>query len=83
MGYAIYEQKIRIHILAHPKSRREEILKKDENTYEIWVREAPEEGKANQAILRLLSRHLGVPRSRFLIRSGLRSKNKWIEIAEH
>ncbi len=70
----------KISVKTHPKSKKIEVLRKDTAHYEVWVREAPEKGKANQAVIKALSDHLGVPPSRLTISSGHTSRNKIIEI---
>jgi len=71
---------LKISIKTHPKSKKIEVLRKDAAHYEVWVKEAPEKGKANQAVIEALSVHLGVPRSQLTISSGHTSRNKIIEI---
>ena len=73
---------MKIFVKAHPKSRKIEVLVKDASHYEVWVREAPDKGKANGALIEALSDHLGVPPSRIRISSGLASRNKVVEIEE-
>lgn len=46
----------------------------------IRVTAAPEKGKANKAVIRLLSRELGIPASRIALSKGIASSNKTIEI---
>lgn len=70
---------MRIQVKAHPRSKKEEVLKKGDTLYEVWVKEAPEDGKANEAILRALARHLGVPRLELSLMAGASSKNKWVQ----
>ena len=65
---------------AHPKSKKEAIRKNGENFYEVWVREAPEGGKANKAICEALAEYVGIAKSKVHVVSGLTSKNKWVEI---
>jgi uncharacterized protein (TIGR00251 family) len=71
---------MKIDVKIHPRSRKIEVLRKDEGHYEVWVREAPEKGKANQALIKALSDYLDVPPSRLTISSGHASRNKIIEI---
>lgn len=59
---------------------REDRLEKAENGYLAYIRELPVEGRANLALIRLLSEHFGVPRSRIAIVSGARSRRKIVEI---
>jgi len=71
---------LKISVKTHPKSKKIEVLQKDPAHYEVWVREPPDKGKANQAVIKALSDHLGLPPSRLNISSGHASRNKIIEI---
>ncbi|MEE8637400.1 MAG: DUF167 domain-containing protein, partial [Dehalococcoidia bacterium] len=64
-----------------PNSRTEE-LSQEGDSFIVKVKEPPREGKANQAVIKLLAQHFGVPQSQVRIISGLRSRNKVIEVAE-
>jgi uncharacterized protein len=46
----------------------------------VYVTAAPEKGKANEALLRLLAQHLGVPPSSLKIVRGHTARTKLIEI---
>jgi len=72
---------MKIQVKVKPNSRTEEVSREGDD-FVVKVREPPRKGKANQAVIRLLAEHLGVPKSRVRILSGFRSKNKVIEIAE-
>jgi len=48
----------------------------------IYVREAAVEGKANDAALRVLAEHLGIPRSRVTLASGHTSRVKRFRIED-
>ena len=71
--------KIRVNV--KPNSRTEE-LTYEGNDFTIKVKEPPKEGKANQAVIRLLARHFGVPQNQVRIVSGFKSKNKVVEVVE-
>jgi uncharacterized protein YggU (UPF0235/DUF167 family) len=71
---------MKIFVKAHPKSKKIEVLQKDVDHYEVWVREAPNKGKANEAVIEALSEHLGMVRSKMSVSSGHASRNKVIEI---
>jgi uncharacterized protein len=47
----------------------------------IFVREPPEDGKANAALVRTIAHWLDVPKSRVLVRSGHRSRLKSVRVA--
>jgi uncharacterized protein (TIGR00251 family) len=72
---------MKIQVKVKPNSRTEEVSREGDD-FVVKVREPPREGKANQAVIRLLAEHLGVPKSRVRILSGFSCKNKVIEIAE-
>ncbi len=48
--------------------------------YKVWVKAPAKEGKANQAIIRLLAEHLGVPAGRISLIRGATSKTKLLEV---
>ncbi len=47
----------------------------------VYVTAVPENGKANEAMLRLLSKHLKIPVSRLAVTKGATSRNKLVEIS--
>ena len=53
-----------------------------EEWWGISVKEPPIEGRANEAVTKLLAKHLNVPRSQIHLVSGARSKRKMFEISE-
>lgn len=71
---------MKIQVKAHPKSSKIEVIARDPEHYDVWVREAPDKGKANQAVVEALSEYLDVPRSKITVVTGLASRNKIVEI---
>jgi uncharacterized protein (TIGR00251 family) len=72
---------VKIRVNVKPNSKTEELTHEGDN-FTIRVKEPAREGKANLAVIKLLARHFGIPRSRVRILSGLKSRNKIIEIAK-
>ncbi|OIO38947.1 MAG: hypothetical protein AUJ72_01685 [Candidatus Omnitrophica bacterium CG1_02_46_14] len=72
---------MRLYVKAHPKSRKARVLKIDDSHYEVWVNEAPEDGRANRAVLDALAEEIEVRRPSLSVISGLTSKNKVILIS--
>jgi uncharacterized protein (TIGR00251 family) len=72
---------VKIRVNVKPNSRTEELSQEGDSLI-VKVREPPREGKANQAVIKLLARHFGVPHSQVKILSGFRSRNKVIEVAQ-
>jgi uncharacterized protein (TIGR00251 family) len=72
---------MKIQVKVKPNSRTAEVNQEGES-FIVKVKEPPKEGKANQAVIKLLAQHFGVPQSQVRILSGFRSKNKVIEVVE-
>lgn len=71
---------MRISVKAKPKSKREYIKKIGEASFEVAVKEVPEKGKANQAIIKALAEFLNIPASSINLISGQASKQKVFEV---
>ena len=72
---------MKIQVKVKPNSKTEEV-NQEGDSFVVRVKEPPKEGKANQAIIKLLAQHFGVPQSRVRILSGFKTKHKVIEIKE-
>jgi uncharacterized protein len=70
---------MKIQVKVKPGSRTEEI-KQEGNSFIIRVKEPAREGKANQAVIKLLAKHLHLPQSQVRIVSGFASRNKVVEV---
>ncbi|MFA6091986.1 MAG: DUF167 domain-containing protein [Elusimicrobiota bacterium] len=71
-----------IKLRVHPDARKNEVLRKAADLYEIWVRAPAQEGRANAACLELLGRALGVPAGRLRLIKGGRSPSKIVEVPD-
>ncbi|MBA4320746.1 MAG: hypothetical protein C0412_20335 [Flavobacterium sp.] len=81
---------MRIFVKAKPKAKEEKIEKIDslvskfrrggEMSFIVAIKEPPEKGKANQAVIKKLAEYFKVPQSRIVLISGFSSKNKIFEI---
>jgi uncharacterized protein len=77
---------VRLQITVTPKSRVDEIVVETGVTgaagraIRVRVTAAPEDGRANRAVIELLSERLGVPRSALSVAGGAASRRKWIEV---
>ena len=67
---------MRIKVKIHPNSSQEKIEKKDEQ-YEVWLKEKPIDNKANEKLIKILSKHF---KRKVEIVRGLKSKEKVIEV---
>jgi uncharacterized protein (TIGR00251 family) len=59
---------------------RDEVRLSDGGPLIVRVKEPPVRGKANRAVLKLLARKLGVPRSSIRIEAGESGRNKRVRV---
>ncbi len=64
------------------KSKIEKVEKNGDGIFLVYVKEVPEKGKANSAIIKLLAGYFKTTRANVKIVGGLTSKKKIIEIEE-
>ena len=69
-----------IPLLVQPGASRDRICGEQGGRLKIAVTAPPEDGKANDALTKLLCRHLGLKRSQIQIISGHRSRQKQVFI---
>lgn len=69
-----------IYVDAHPSSKKELFEKIDENHFKIYTKERPVKGKANKAIIEILSINLKIPKSSIILKKGQKGKHKIFEI---
>lgn len=72
-----------IPVLVTPKSSRDEFLPASKETGAVRVRlcAVPEDGKANEALLRFFAKQCGIPKSSITLASGQQSRHKRLAIA--
>ncbi len=73
---------MKIFIKVKSKAREEKVIKISDTNFKVQVKEAPEKGRANQAVLKALADYFGTSQSNIKIISGSTSKLKIIEIAK-
>lgn len=71
-----------IKVKVHPSSKKEEILKKKEDSFEIFVKEKAKEGKANQKLFELLAEYFKIPISKIYLIRGAKARNKIFELKQ-
>ena len=68
---------MKIKIKIHSNSSQEKIEKISENEFEVWIKEKPIQGKANEELIKLLKKYFRKP---VKIVFGFNSKIKLIEV---
>lgn len=70
--------KITIH--ARANASKNSVERVGELEYKVWTVKTPEKGEANEAIIKLLSQHLDIPKTSVTLLSGKKSRIKTFEI---
>jgi len=71
---------MRITVHVKPNARQETVTVREDGVYVVKVSVPPIEGKANERLVEVLSRHFGRPRSAIQILKGTHGRHKIIEI---
>ena len=69
-----------IKLKVHPGERRDKLVKKAPDAYEIWTKAPPERGLANASAIRLLSLELGMDAKKIMLIKGAHSPAKIVKI---
>ena len=73
---------MRIQITVKPNSKKEALEKLESGEYLVRVKAPAREGKANEAVAKLLAKHFGVSKSQIEIVRGLGGRKKWVDILD-
>lgn len=71
---------MKISVRVKPNAKVEKIEKIGENNFLLWVKEKPQEGKANQAVIRVLAKYFDVSKSEVILLKGQTAREKVFEI---
>jgi len=69
-----------LKIKVHADAKANRLVVKGMDRFEVWVREPAEAGRANKAVLDLVSAHLKVPVGRLWLIKGAQSPSKIISV---
>lgn len=70
---------MRIKIKLHPNSSQEKIVKLNDKEYEVWIKEKPVDGKANEKLIKILKKNF---KKDIKIISGFSSRIKILEVKD-
>lgn len=74
------EEVMRVAIRVSPNASMNQVVFSETEPIPIRLKSAPVDGKANQELIRFLSKRLSIPQKNFIIIQGKSSKNKLLEI---
>ena len=70
----------RLRLRVSPGARRAAVVGRQGDAWKVRVAEAPERGRANEAVLRLLAEALALPRTALTLVSGHGARDKIVEL---
>lgn len=71
---------MKISVRVKPNAKQEKIGKVGEKDFIVCVKEKPQEGKANQAVIRVLAEYFDVSKSEVILLKGQTAREKVFEI---
>lgn len=70
---------MKYQVVVKPGSSQEKIVATGENELTVYLRAKPHDGEANDALIKLLSKHFHVAKTTITITHGHKSRTKTIE----
>jgi uncharacterized protein (TIGR00251 family) len=67
-------------IKVKPNSKQQQITEEADGSLTIRLKSPPVDGKANAELIKLLADKFEVPKSAIMIKSGVSSRNKLVEV---
>jgi uncharacterized protein (TIGR00251 family) len=72
---------LRINLIIKPNSTKGPLVERQaDGSLVVYIREIAADGKANEALVKLLAKHFGVPKTHITIIRGYTSRHKLIDI---
>ena len=62
-----------------PGTSQEKVVKVSADELTVYLRAKPHDGEANEALVKILAKHFGVPKTSITITRGGHSRNKTVE----
>lgn len=73
---------MKISVKVKPQAKQDKVEKKSEHAYVVWVKAKAVEGKANQAVVKVLSDYFDIAKSKIVLIKGKRARDKIFEVKE-
>ncbi len=71
---------MKIIVKVKTKAKEEKVVEIGDNSFEVYVKQIPEKGKANTAVIKALAKHFKIPQANISIITGKTSRQKIITI---
>jgi len=72
---------MKLEIKVQPRSSKEEIVELGRNSYKVYMHKPAAGGEANLRLIEMLAEHFGTKRNKVRISSGLKRRDKIVEIS--
>jgi uncharacterized protein (TIGR00251 family) len=69
-----------LQVRVKPNAQQSKIERTEDGVWHISLQAPPVDGKANKALIKLLSETLGIPKSRIRIKTGETARYKQVEV---
>ncbi|MFA5228474.1 MAG: DUF167 family protein [Candidatus Paceibacterota bacterium] len=69
-----------IKVKANPSSKEDKVIKKNEDSFEVFVRADAQRNMANKRIIELLAEYFNLPQYKVKIIKGFKESNKIFDI---
>jgi len=69
-----------IKVKVFPSSKKEKVIKNEDDSFEIYIREPAQNNLANRRVCEIIANHFTVPTYRVIIKTGHRARKKMLEI---
>jgi uncharacterized protein len=73
---------MKIEIKVTPNAKKNEIVGFDKNVLKVRITATPVDGKANEALIKFLSKEWKIAKSKIIILKGLTSRQKLFEVPD-
>ena len=67
---------LKISVKVKPQAKEDKVTKIGLDNYVVWVRAKTIEGKANQAVIKILSEYFDIAKSKVVLIKGKRARDK-------
>lgn len=71
---------MKVSVIVKTNAKQEKVERVDDTCLKVAVTASPVEGKANEALIKILARHFHVAPSTIVILSGHKAKQKVVEV---
>jgi len=69
-----------LQVKVKPNARASQLIAQDDGTWLAQIAAAPVDGQANVALIALIAKHFGVPRTQVRIKTGSSARIKLVQI---